>query len=142
MSVKTQKFVLKCAGKETASYEDAMKLQKKSSKKKLFDDDSDGEGSDESNTVSKIISKLDSPGKKTKEMKGTPKKVQTDEERVMPKKAPKQEIVTTPCKSPHTKPSSSKLSPELVMLILTGKKFLHLKEIKISTQLSCTKGNH
>ena len=58
-----------------ASYEAAMKLQKKSSNKKLFDDDSDGEGSDESNTVSKIISKLDSPGKKTKEMKGTPKKV-------------------------------------------------------------------
>ena len=107
-----------------ASYEAAMKLQKKSSKKKLFDDDSDGEGSDESNAVSKIISKLDSPGKKTKETKGTPKKVRTDEERVMPKKAPKQEIVTTPHKSPCTKPSSSKLSPELVMPDIDWEKVL------------------
>ena len=107
-----------------ASYEAAMKLRKKSSKKNLFDNDSDGEGSDESNIVSKIISKLDSPGKKTKEIKGTPKKAQTDEERVMPKKAPKQEIVTTPHKSPCTKPSSSKLSPELVMPDIDWKKVL------------------
>ena len=42
----------------------------------------------------------------------------------MPKKAPKQEIVTTPHKSPCTKPSSSKLSPELVMPDIDWEKVL------------------
>ena len=96
MSVKTDICVEMCRKRKCpvlnkgASYEAAMKLQKKVKRKSCLMM-TDGEGSDESNTVSKIISKLDSPGKKTKETKGTPKKVQTDEERVMPEKAPKQE---------------------------------------------------
>ena len=41
------------------SYEAAMRLKNKSSKKKLFDDDDNADNSDESNVVSNIISKLE-----------------------------------------------------------------------------------
>ena len=97
----------------------------------MFDDDSDGESSDDSNAVSNIIFKLDSPGKKRKGTKGTPKKVPANE--VTPKKPPQKEKMTTPHKSPCTKPSTAELAPEVIMpdidwekvLASEGNRFLH-----------------
>ena len=50
------------------SYEAAMRLKNKSSKKKLFDNDDNPDNSDENNVVSNIISKLEeSPVEKKQE---------------------------------------------------------------------------